>query len=237
MDTGPRGAPQRDPPHDIEVEPVLAPRATRLGLAQGTAVAVAMLGLVVIALWLAGVGATGQPPPAGAVGTSGARAAISPTPSPTGVAAATLPSTGPSPVVPAVPCNTRTPPPSLGVTLIIGSGGSSAGSTASSGPPTEVAVTPGARLLLILGAEDCALAWDIVVTPVDEATPVFEDALSNPTPRLAYGMQNRWEVPPLPPGDYLLSAHLVALDGQSVVAAWHLHVGGALASATVIAIP
>jgi hypothetical protein len=235
MDTGPRGAPHRDPSRDIELGPVLAPRATRLRRVQGAAVAGAMIGLVAIALWLAGVGVTGGPSRTGAAGESSAGVAASRTATPTEVAEATLPSAGQNVVVPAVPCNTRTPPPSLGAQLIIGSGQSSA-STASSVPP-HVTVAPGARLLLILGAEDCAIAWDVVVTADGVATPIFEDALANPDLSLAYGMQNRWEVTPLPPGDYLLSAHLVALSGASVVAAWRLHVGGAAASAAATAVP
>lgn len=199
--------------------------------------AVAMIGLVAVALWLAGAGVAGGPSQTGAAAGSGAGPAASSTASPTEVARATVPSTGPIPVVPAVPCNTRTPPPSLGITLIVGDGQPYTGSTASGVPPPDVPVPAGARLLLILGAEDCAAAWDVKVTADGLDAPVFEDALANPDLNPASGVQNRWQVTALPAGDYLLSAHLIALDGQSAVGDWRLHVGDVPASHAATAAP
>jgi hypothetical protein len=231
MDTGPLGAPHRDPPHGVEVGPVLARRATWLRVLQGAAATVAMIGLVVTALWLAGVDMMPGPARTGSAGPPGVQAGVSPTAAPTESAAETPSSAGHVLVVPGVPCNTRTPPPSLGMTLIIGGGPSFTRSTASGVPPPAVTVAPDAGLLLVLGAEDCAVAWDVVVTADGVEAPVFEEVLTNPSLSLAYGMQNRWEVSPLPPGDYRLSAHLVTLSGESVLAGWRLHVGGAPASA------
>ncbi len=204
---------------------------------QGAAVAVAMMGLVVIALWLAGAPAPGGPARTGAAGGSGAVATTSPTTSPTEVVQATSALAGRTPVIPAVPCNTRTPPPSLGATLTVGGGQTYAGSTASSMPPPDVAASPRDRLLLVLGAEDCAVAWDVKVTAESLATPVFEDVLLNPDLSPIHGMQNRWEVTSLPPGDYLLSAHLTTLDGRSLVARWRLQVEGIPAGVAPTAVP
>ncbi len=222
MDAGSR-KPHSDPPQDVEVGPVLTPRATRHRLVQGATVAVAIIGVMAIALWLAGASVTSGPSRTAAVRDS--IAAASPTASPTEVARATMPSAGPILVVPAVPCNTRTPPPTLGVTLIVGGGPTYAGSPASNVAPPDVPVPNGAELLLILGAEDCAAAWDVEVIAEGMNAPVFKEALVNPDRNPAHGMQNRWQVTPLSAGNYLLNAHLIALDGESVVGRWRLHVG------------
>lgn len=230
MNAGSGGTPHRDSSSDIGVGPVLNARAARLRLVEGAGAAVAMVGLVAAALWLAGTGAPVGPSRTQPAGGTGAGVA-SPPASSTARAAATLPAGASVPITPAVPCNPRTAPPTLGITLVVDGGRSYAGSAPSNIPPTEVRVSSDARLVVILGAEDCAIAWDIIVTPEGVASPVFEDALPSANLSPANGRQNRWEVTPLPPGDYLLDAHAVTPAGQVVAGAWRLHVeeGGASA--------
>jgi hypothetical protein len=127
------------------------------------------------------------------------------------------------PVIPAVPCNDRPPALPLTVSLIVDGGATITGSPDGVAPLPEVNVPLGARVLLILGAEDCAVGWDIRAVAAAPRQAIVLAHRSNPAADPALGSQNRWDLAPLPIGEYVLSADLDLGQGLIVRSAWRIH--------------
>ncbi len=203
--------------------PVPVAPARRLGRGRIMAVVVVALAIVVVGLGVAGRSADEAPAPPTAA------AVIAPSGAPPGSPG--TPGSSPSPrptraVIPAVPCNERPPVMPLRVFLIVEGGPVAPGASPGTAAVPEVRVPAGAAVLLILGAEDCALAWRVWAEPVVPGRVIELAHQANPRGDPSFASQNRWAVAGLPAGDYLLTADLDLGGGRTTVAAWRLLVAG-----------
>jgi hypothetical protein len=216
-----------------DVAPPLAPVPVRppggSGRLRTILVIAAALAVVGIGLGLIGDGRN-RPAP---TETTAAVESIGPSPTPvarpTHTPAPTrppgpTPTPGPTPVVtPAVPCNSDLLSILFPVQLLVGDTLVVDGA-ANGAPQPEVTVPVGARSLLILGAEHCALAWTITSTMDDSDEVLPLATIDNPSGDASFAAQNRWDLTDLlPQGDQVLDASFTLGDGIALSAEWHVH--------------
>jgi hypothetical protein len=210
----------------VPVTPSRPLRRARVAAAGVVALVIVAVGLVV-----AGRGTDRGPAPMPLASVAAVVPALTPGVSPGATPAATAPWARPTPrsrqlVIPAVPCNKQLPAEPLPVALIVDGGATVTGSPGDAVPVPEVRLPPGGRALMILGAENCALAWTVRATRVGAGVVTVVADQANPREDLSYGSQNRWDVAGLPPGDYVLVADFGLSRGRAVHASWRLHVAG-----------